>query len=211
MEPILYALQDGVATITLNRPEVMNALSSALRRDMLAAIQRAEGEARVIVFTGAGRAFCSGQDLADAQSLGAEVPFEGGGLTLAQALGRVGGLRDERADIRLWIHSPGGSVASMLALRDVMRLVPCDVGTLAIGLACSAGQFLLSAGTPGKRMALPHAPTRPSMKYWRASPRFPACPPSCCKGWPTRWCGPSTRRSWCARACASTACRPIPW
>ncbi|MBN9238975.1 MAG: ATP-dependent Clp protease proteolytic subunit [Micrococcales bacterium 70-64] len=64
---------------------------------------------------------------------------------------------DSRADIRLWIHSPGGSVPSMLALRDVMRLVPCDVGTLAIGLACSAGQFLLSAGTPGKRFALPHA------------------------------------------------------
>ena len=64
---------------------------------------------------------------------------------------------DEHADIRLWIHSPGGSVPSMLAIRDVMRLVPCDVGTLAIGLACSAGQFLLSAGTPGKRLALPHA------------------------------------------------------
>ena len=64
---------------------------------------------------------------------------------------------DEHTDIRLWIHSPGGSVASMLAIRDVMRLVPCDVGTLAIGLACSAGQFLLSAGAPGKRYALPHA------------------------------------------------------
>lgn len=76
MEPILYALQDGVATITLNRPEVMNALSSALRRDLLAAILRAEAEARVIVLTGAGRAFCSGQDLADAQSLGTDVPFE---------------------------------------------------------------------------------------------------------------------------------------
>ncbi|RRO14451.1 ATP-dependent Clp protease proteolytic subunit [Saccharopolyspora rhizosphaerae] len=60
-------------------------------------------------------------------------------------------------DIALWIHSPGGSVPSMLALRDVMRLVPCDVSTLALGLACSAGQFLLSAGTPGKRFALPHA------------------------------------------------------
>jgi len=57
----------------------------------------------------------------------------------------------------LWIHSPGGSVPSMLAIRDVMRLVPCDVATLAIGLACSAGQFLLSAGTPGKRYALPHS------------------------------------------------------
>ena len=64
---------------------------------------------------------------------------------------------DAATDIALWIHSPGGSVPSMLAIRDVMRLVPCDVSTLALGLACSAGQFLLSAGTPGKRSALPHA------------------------------------------------------
>ncbi|SDZ16074.1 ATP-dependent Clp protease proteolytic subunit ClpP [Saccharopolyspora shandongensis] len=64
---------------------------------------------------------------------------------------------DPRKDIALWIHSPGGSVPAMLAIRDVMRLVPCDVATLALGLACSAGQFLLSAGTPGKRFALPHA------------------------------------------------------
>jgi ATP-dependent Clp protease protease subunit len=64
---------------------------------------------------------------------------------------------DPHKDIALWIHSPGGSVPAMLAIRDVMRLVPCDVATLALGLACSAGQFLLSAGTPGKRFALPHA------------------------------------------------------
>ncbi|GAA2800641.1 ATP-dependent Clp protease proteolytic subunit [Kribbella solani] len=64
---------------------------------------------------------------------------------------------DPDTDIAFWIHSPGGSVPSMLAIRDVMRLVPCDVSTLAIGLACSAGQFLLSAGTPGKRFALRHA------------------------------------------------------
>ena len=64
---------------------------------------------------------------------------------------------DPRSDIALWIHSPGGSVPAMLAIRDVMRLAPCDVSTLALGLARSAGQFLLSAGTPGKRSALPHA------------------------------------------------------
>jgi len=64
---------------------------------------------------------------------------------------------DPDADIALWIHSPGGSVASMLAIRDVMRLVPCDVSTLVLGIACSAGQFLLSSGTKGKRFALPHA------------------------------------------------------
>src|ERR1700735_418356 len=64
---------------------------------------------------------------------------------------------DPAADIALWINSPGGSVPSMLAIRDVMRLIPCDVATFAFGLACSAGQFLLSSGTPGKRYALPHA------------------------------------------------------
>jgi ATP-dependent Clp protease, protease subunit len=64
---------------------------------------------------------------------------------------------DPSTDISLWIHSVGGSVPSMLAIRDVMRLVPCDVSTLALGLACSAGQFLLSAGTPGKRFALQNA------------------------------------------------------
>ncbi len=64
---------------------------------------------------------------------------------------------DTGADVGLWINSPGGSVPSMLAIRDVMRLIPCDVATLAFGIACSAGQFLLSAGTKGKRYALPHS------------------------------------------------------
>ena len=64
---------------------------------------------------------------------------------------------DSRSDISLWINSPGGSVSAMLAIHDVMRLIPNDVSTLAMGMAASAGQFLLSAGTPGKRFALPHA------------------------------------------------------
>jgi ATP-dependent Clp protease protease subunit len=78
------------------------------------------------------------------------------GTVLATQLLSLAGDNPGR-DIALWIHSPGGSVPAMLAIRDVMRLVPCDVATLALGLACSAGQFLLSAGTPGKRFALPHA------------------------------------------------------
>lgn len=61
------------------------------------------------------------------------------------------------ADIALWIHSPGGSVPAMLAIRDLMRLVPCDVSTLVLGIAYSAGQFLLSSGARGKRRALPHS------------------------------------------------------
>ena len=64
---------------------------------------------------------------------------------------------DPGKDIALWINSPGGSMYSMLAIRDIMRLVPCDVSTLALGIAASAGQFLLSSGTPGKRYALPHS------------------------------------------------------
>jgi ATP-dependent Clp protease, protease subunit len=78
------------------------------------------------------------------------------GTLLATQLLMLAG-EDPAADVALWINSPGGSVASMLAIRDVMRLVPCEVSTLALGLACSAGQFLLSAGTKGKRFALPHA------------------------------------------------------
>jgi ATP-dependent Clp protease protease subunit len=78
------------------------------------------------------------------------------GTLLATQLLRLAA-EDPAADIALWIHSPGGSVPSMLAIRDLMRLVPCDVSTLALGLACSAGQFLLSAGAKGKRFALPHA------------------------------------------------------
>lgn len=64
---------------------------------------------------------------------------------------------DTAADIVLAINSPGGSVPGMLAIADLMELIPNDVRTLALGMAYSAGQFLLSAGTPGKRFALPHA------------------------------------------------------
>ncbi len=64
---------------------------------------------------------------------------------------------DPASDISLWIHSPGGSVPAMLAIRDLIRLIPNDVSTLALGIAYSAGQFLLTAGTKGKRRALPNA------------------------------------------------------
>jgi 2-(1,2-epoxy-1,2-dihydrophenyl)acetyl-CoA isomerase len=64
-----YELAGGVAVITLNRPEVMNALSSQMRAELLEAVLQAGQEARVLVLTGAGRAFCSGQDLQDAGDL----------------------------------------------------------------------------------------------------------------------------------------------
>ena len=64
---------------------------------------------------------------------------------------------DPRTDISLYINSPGGSVSAGLAIYDTMALIPNDVITLAMGLAGSMGQFLLCAGTAGKRFALPHA------------------------------------------------------
>lgn len=64
---------------------------------------------------------------------------------------------DPSADIRFFVNSPGGSVPGMLAIRDCMRAIPNDVSTINIGMAYSAGQFLLSAGTRGKRYAMPHA------------------------------------------------------
>ena len=64
---------------------------------------------------------------------------------------------DPRRDILLMINSPGGSVSAGLAIYDTMRAIGPEVATLSMGLAASMGQFLLSAGTPGKRYALPHS------------------------------------------------------
>ncbi len=64
---------------------------------------------------------------------------------------------DSDKDISLYINSPGGSVTDGLAIYDTMQYVRCDVRTICIGLAASMGQFLLCAGTRGKRFALPHS------------------------------------------------------
>lgn len=64
---------------------------------------------------------------------------------------------DPNQDISLYIMSPGGSVTAGMAIYDTMQLIKPDVATFAMGLAASMGQFLLSAGTPGKRYAQPHA------------------------------------------------------
>ena len=64
---------------------------------------------------------------------------------------------DPRRDISLYINSPGGSVYAGMAIYDVMQYVPNDVATFAMGMAASMGQFLLCAGTRGKRYSMPHA------------------------------------------------------
>jgi ATP-dependent Clp protease protease subunit len=60
-------------------------------------------------------------------------------------------------DVMLYINSPGGHVSAGLAIYDTMQHVRCDVATICMGQASSMGAFLLTAGTKGKRMALPHA------------------------------------------------------
>ncbi|MFC9895146.1 ATP-dependent Clp protease proteolytic subunit [Nocardia sp. NPDC127579] len=64
---------------------------------------------------------------------------------------------DPEKDIALYINSPGGSVTAGMAIYDTMQYAECDIRTVGMGLAASMGQFLLTAGTKGKRFALPHA------------------------------------------------------
>jgi ATP-dependent Clp protease protease subunit len=64
---------------------------------------------------------------------------------------------DPDKDISLYINSPGGSVTDGLAIYDTMQYVGCDIRTICLGMAASMGQFLLCAGAPGKRFALPHS------------------------------------------------------
>jgi 2-(1,2-epoxy-1,2-dihydrophenyl)acetyl-CoA isomerase len=75
MMDVIYDCADGIATATINRPDVMNALNRAVRTGLMAAVQQAGSEARVLVITGTGRAFSSGQDLTDAGAL-ADVDLE---------------------------------------------------------------------------------------------------------------------------------------
>jgi ATP-dependent Clp protease protease subunit len=64
---------------------------------------------------------------------------------------------DSSKDICMYINSPGGVVSSAFSVLDTMNYVGCDISTMCIGQACSAGSLLLSAGTKGKRLALPNA------------------------------------------------------
>ena len=87
--------------------------------------------------------------------LGSEVRDENANAICAQML--LLNAEDPVKDIYLYINSPGGSVDSGMAIYDTMQWISNDVATVAMGLAASMGQFLLSAGTKGKRYALPHA------------------------------------------------------
>ncbi len=87
--------------------------------------------------------------------LGTQVDDAAANLICAQLL--LLQSEDDEKDVFLYINSPGGSVSAGMAIYDTMQYVTCDVGTICLGLAASMGQFLLCAGTPGKRYALPHS------------------------------------------------------
>jgi ATP-dependent Clp protease protease subunit len=87
--------------------------------------------------------------------LGSEVRDENANAICAQML--LLAAEDPDKDIYLYINSPGGSVTAGMAIYDTMQFVSNDVATVATGLAASMGQFLLAAGAPGKRFALPHS------------------------------------------------------
>ena len=76
-------------------------------------------------------------------------------LVVAQLLYLEG--QDSEKDISLYINSPGGSVTAGLAIYDTIKYIKCDVSTICMGMAASMGAFLLSAGTKGKRLALPNS------------------------------------------------------
>ncbi len=87
--------------------------------------------------------------------LGSEVRDQNANAICAQML--LLNAEDPKADIFLYINSPGGSVDAGMAIYDTMNYISNDVATVGMGLAASMGQFLLCAGTNGKRYALPHA------------------------------------------------------
>jgi ATP-dependent Clp protease protease subunit len=87
--------------------------------------------------------------------LGSQVNDEVANSIVAQMLFLQS--EDPKADIHLYINSPGGSVSAGLAIYDTMQFVNCDVATYCIGQAASMGAVLLTAGTKGKRNALPNA------------------------------------------------------
>ncbi len=87
--------------------------------------------------------------------LGSDVRDDNANAICAQML--LLAAEDPEKDIWLYINSPGGSVTAGMAVFDTMQWVPNDVATVGMGMAASMGQFLLSAGTRGKRYATPHA------------------------------------------------------
>jgi len=152
--------------------------------------------------------------------LGSEVRDDNANAICAQLL--LLAAEDPQKDIWLYINSPGGSVTAGMAIFDTMQWVPNDVATVAMGLAASMGQFLLSAGAAGKRYATPHARVmmhQPSggiggtasdikIQAQSSSRSTPASPSSRSRRTPTATAGSPPRRPW--PTASSTTSTPTP-
>jgi len=127
--PVIYAREGAVATITLNRPEVLNAINEALITGLLEAVRRAAGDdtVRAVVLTGSGRGFCAGADLA---------ANSGASGTAARGPGIAGGGRDLGAGLRSHYHP------TILAIREM----PKPVITAVNGVAAGAGMSFALSG-----------------------------------------------------------------
>ena len=121
--------------------------------------------------------------------LGGEVRDENANTICAQLL--LLAAEDPDRDIYLYINSPGGSVTAGMAVYDTMQYIKPDVVTVGMGLAASMGQFLLTAGAPGKRYITPH--TRNSPRSPRSAP---ASPWSRSRPTPTATTGSPPARRW---------------
>lgn len=163
-------ITNGVAVLTLNRPQVMNALSKAMRAELLDALHAARVSARVIVLTGAGRAFCSGQDLVDAQSLGA-LDFER--VLNEEYVPLLTAITDSPVPVIAAVNGPAAGAGANLALAcDVViaaesasfiqaftriGLIPDAGGTYwlprQIGMARAMGACLFAEGVSAQKAA----------------------------------------------------------
>ena len=151
--PVICEIGEGIAVITLNRPEVMNALTTPMRLALTEALHRAAAEARVIVLTGAGRAFCSGQDLSEGAAFTGDV----GGILRREYEPMLAAITDAPVPVIAAVNGVAAGAGANLALA-------CDVVIAAesatfiqaftrIGLAPDAG----GTWTLPRQVGLPRA------------------------------------------------------
>jgi 2-(1,2-epoxy-1,2-dihydrophenyl)acetyl-CoA isomerase len=152
-DPVICEINHGIAVVTLNRPEVMNALTTPMRAALTAALLRAGAEARVIVLTGAGRAFCSGQDLTEGAAFTGDV----GGILRREYEPMLAAISDAPVPVIAAVNGVAAGAGANLALAcDVVIAAESAVFIQAftrIGLAPDAG----GTWTLPRQVGLPRA------------------------------------------------------
>ncbi|MEO7026108.1 MAG: enoyl-CoA hydratase-related protein, partial [Caulobacteraceae bacterium] len=170
-ETLLYSLEDGIATLTLNRPERLNAFTTQMMRDMIAAFDAidADDAVRCVIVTGAGRAFCAGADLAAG---GASFDHRAGGDT-ARAAMRVGGVQRD-----------GGGLLT-LRIFDCKKPVIAAVNGAAVGVGATM------------QLAMDIRLASHDARYGFVFGRRGITPEACSSWFLPRLVGPQTALEWC--------------